>query len=250
MNHPTEFANVGFTLRRGEILGFYGLIGAGRSELMLALMGLNPGSRGSVHLDGQRVTIREPADAMAAGIAYVPEERQRQGGILAFPVQHNISLAGLSRFANGPWLSPRREAALYADMTQRLRIKAESGEMPLSGLSGGNQQKVVIAKWLCLAPRIVILDEPTKGIDVGAKQAVYQLIAELVAEGLAVILVSSELPEVMNLTHRAVVMRRGRVVAELDRADYDAEHFVAAASGLAWPPAPRGETTDALQEAA
>ncbi len=251
MNHPTEFADVAFSLRRGEILGFYGLIGAGRSELMLALMGLNAGSRGTVAIDGKPVTLREPADAMAAGIAYVPEERQRQGGILSFPVQHNISLAGLSRFSNGPWLSARREAALCADMTQRLRIKAESGDMPLSGLSGGNQQKVVIAKWLCLSPRIVILDEPTKGIDVGAKQAVYQLISELVADGLAVILVSSELPEVMNLTHRAIVMRRGRVVAELDRADYDAEHFVAAASGLAWPPAPRSAAaTDPLQEAA
>ncbi len=251
MNHPTEFADVGFSLRRGEILGFYGLIGAGRSEVMLALMGLNAGSRGEVEIDGRRVTIREPADAMAAGIAYVPEERQRQGGILAFPVQHNISLAGLARFANGPWLSPRREAALCEDMTQRLRIKAESGAMPLSGLSGGNQQKVVIAKWLCLAPRIVILDEPTKGIDVGAKQAVYQLIAELVAEGLAVILVSSELPEVMNLAHRAIVMRRGRVVAELARDAFDAEHFVAAASGLAWPHADqRATATDRLPEAA
>ena len=236
-SHPTEFADVGFTLRRGEILGFYGLIGAGRSEVMLALMGLNPRATGAVEIDGKPVSIRRPADAMAAGIAYVPEERQRQGGILSFPVQHNISLAGLAGFANGPWLSPRREAALCADMTQRLRIKAESGATLLSGLSGGNQQKVVIAKWLCLGPRIVILDEPTKGIDVGAKQAVYQLVAELVAEGLAVILVSSELPEVMNLAHRAIVMRRGRVVAELARAEFDAEHFVAAASGLGWPQA-------------
>ena len=239
LSHPTEFADVGFTLRRGEILGFYGLIGAGRSEVMLALMGLNPRAGGAVEIDGKPVAIRRPADAMAAGIAYVPEERQRQGGILSFPVQHNISLAGLAGFANGPWLSPRREAALCADMTGRLRIKAESGQTLLSGLSGGNQQKVVIAKWLCLGPRIVILDEPTKGIDVGAKQAVYQLVAELVAEGLAVILVSSELPEVMNLAHRAIVMRRGRVVAELARAEFDAEHFVAAASGLGWPQAAR-----------
>jgi rhamnose transport system ATP-binding protein len=235
--HPTEFAGIDFTLRRGEILGFYGLVGAGRSEAMLALMGLNPRSSGRVEIDGRPVDIRGPADAMAAGIAYVPEERQRQGGILSFPVQHNISLAGLARFANGPWLSPRREGALCADMTQRLRIKAEGPQTPLSGLSGGNQQKVVIAKWLCLAPRIVILDEPTKGIDVGAKQAVYQLVAGLVEQGLAVILVSSELPEILHLAHRAIVMRRGRMVAELERPAFDAEHFVAAASGLAWPPA-------------
>jgi rhamnose transport system ATP-binding protein len=166
---------------------------------------------------------------------YVPEERQRQGGILSFSVQHNISLAGLSRFARGPWLSKLRESELCARMTERLRIKTGSPDTPMSGLSGGNQQKMVIAKWLGLNPRIVILDEPTKGIDVGAKQAVYQLIAEMVSQGLAVILVSSELPEVMNLAHRVIVMRRGRQVAEFARGSADAEAVVAAASGIAAP---------------
>lgn len=235
LSHPTEFADLSFSLRRGEILGFYGLVGSGRSEAMLALMGLNREASGEFEVEGRRYRPQSPGDAIAAGIAYVPEERQRQGGILSFSVQHNISLAGLSRFARGPWLSKLRESELCARMTERLRIKAGSPDTPMSGLSGGNQQKMVIAKWLGLNPRIVILDEPTKGIDVGAKQAVYQLIAEMVSQGLAVILVSSELPEVMNLAHRVIVMRRGRQVAEFAHGSADAEAVVAAASGIAAP---------------
>jgi len=243
LSHPTEFADVGFELRRGEILGFYGLIGAGRSEAMLALMGLKPDARGDVTVGGRRLDIRQPADAITAGLAYVPEERQRQGGILGFSVRHNISLAGLAGrgrcetpLSRGHWLSPAREERFAAGLIERLRIRTADQHTPLSGLSGGNQQKVVIAKWLGLNPRIVILDEPTKGIDVGAKQAVYQLIAEMVEQGLAVILVSSELPEVMHLAHRVVVMKRGRAVAEFARGEADAEMLVAAASGLSLPP--------------
>ena len=232
LSHPTEFRDLHFNLRRGEILGFYGLVGAGRSEAMMAIMGLNPLARGEFTVRGQRFEAGSPGDAIAAGIAYVPEERQRQGGILGFSVQDNISLAGLGRFARGIWLSAQKESALCARMTQRLQIKAASPQIPLSGLSGGNQQKVVIGKWLGLDPTIVILDEPTKGIDVGAKQAVYHLIAEMVHEGLAVILVSSELPEVMNLAHRVIVMRHGLQVAEFAGAAIEAEAIVAAASGL------------------
>ena len=232
LSHPTEFSGLNFTLKRGEILGFYGLIGAGRSEAMRAIMGLNPLATGQFEVAGQRFDARRPGDAIAAGIAYVPEERQRQGGILSFSVQDNLSLAGLSRFANGLWLSATKESALCQRMTERLRIKTASPHTLLSGLSGGNQQKVVIGKWLGLDPRIVILDEPTKGIDVGAKQAVYQLIAEMVRDGLAVILVSSELPEVINLAHRTVVMRHGLQVAEFTRAEAQAEAIVAAASGV------------------
>jgi len=248
LSHPTEFDGLNFDLRRGEILGFYGLVGAGRSEAMLALMGLNPAATGEITIEGRRIAIREPADAIAAGLAYVPEERQRQGGIQQFSVRHNMSLAALAgprrpgagRLSAGAWLSARRESALAERMIERLAIKTESQHTPLSGLSGGNQQKVVIAKWLGLDPRIVILDEPTKGIDVGAKQAVYQLIAEMVAQGLAVILVSSELPEVTHLAHRVIVMRRGRQVAEFAHEHIDAEAVVAAASGLQPAPSPGG----------
>lgn len=232
LSHPTEFQGLHFNLRRGEILGFYGLVGSGRSEAMLAIMGLNPQATGDFHAMGRKLDAKRPGDAIAAGIAYVPEERQRQGGILSFSVQDNISLAGLSQFARGPWLSAMKESALCKRMTERLRIKTASPHTLLSGLSGGNQQKVVIAKWLGLDPKIVILDEPTKGIDVGAKQAVYHLISEMVNEGLSVILVSSELPEVMNLAHRVIVMRHGLQVAEFAREDIHAEAIVAAASGL------------------
>jgi rhamnose transport system ATP-binding protein len=258
LSHPTEFDGVSFSLRAGEILGFYGLVGAGRSEVMLALMGLRAQTTGAIRVAGEPLDVREPADAIAAGLAYVPEERQRQGGILDFSVRHNISLAGLAgpitkttALSRGPWLSAAREAVLADTMIGRLRIKTAGHDTPLAGLSGGNQQKVVIAKWLGLNPRIVILDEPTKGIDVGAKQAVYQLIAEMVAEGLAVILVSSELPEVMHLAHRTVVMRRGRTVATFERGQADAETIVAAASGLQATPHAKSPLADpALQELA
>ncbi|MBT0570194.1 sugar ABC transporter ATP-binding protein [Curvibacter sp. CHRR-16] len=239
LSHPTEFNDIGFELHKGEILGFYGLVGAGRSEAMLALMGLNPQAHGTVRVAGQVVDIRKPADAVAAGLAYVPEERQRQGGILDFSVRHNLSLAGLAGpvtdtadLSHGVWLSPAKEQAFAQKLIDRLRIKTASQDIALSGLSGGNQQKVVIAKWLGLNPHIVILDEPTKGIDVGAKQAVYELIAQMAAQGLAVILVSSELPEVMHLSNRIIVMHRGRMVREYAQADFDAEAIVACASGL------------------
>lgn len=255
LSHPTEFDDLNFSLRAGEILGFYGLVGAGRSEAMLALMGLSPQAHGQIRVAGKDLTVRAPADAIAAGLAYVPEERQRQGGILDFSVRHNTTLASLAGppthaqpLARGPWLSAVREAELTDSMIDRLRIKTAGHDTPLSGLSGGNQQKVVIAKWLGLNPRIVILDEPTKGIDVGAKQAVYQLIASMVADGLAVILVSSELPEVMHLAHRTVVMRRGRMVATFERGQADAETIVAAASGLAGGLAQAGTTARSTTE--
>ncbi len=240
LSHPTEFQDLNFDLHRGEILGFYGLVGAGRSEAMLALMGLNPQAHGDVTVEGRKLALRDPAAAITSGLAYVPEERQRQGAILSFSVRHNMSLAALAgprrsgsaSLSRGFWLSPRLESQLAERMIQRLSIKTESQDTPLSGLSGGNQQKVVIGKWLGLDPRIVILDEPTKGIDVGAKQAVYELIAEMVDQGLAVILVSSELPEVTHLAHRVIVMRRGRQVAEFAHGALDPEDIVAAASGL------------------
>jgi rhamnose transport system ATP-binding protein len=241
LSHPTEFHDLHFDLRRGEILGFYGLVGAGRSEAMLALMGLNPQAHGDVTVEGRKLALRDPAAAIAAGLAYVPEERQRQGAILSFSVRHNMSLAALAgprrdgsaSLSRGLWLSPRRESALAERMIQRLSIKTESQDTPLSGLSGGNQQKVVIGKWLGLDPRIVILDEPTKGIDIGSKSAVHEFIGELVGQGLSVIMVSSELPELMGMSDRIVVMHKGRIVRILDRSEFDAETIVAAASGLA-----------------
>ncbi len=232
LSHPTEFENINFTLNKGEVLGFYGLVGAGRSEAMLSLFGLKEHAIGKFTLDGKPLLVRGPEDAINAGIAYVPEERQRQGAILSFSVRENLTLAALGRKLAGPWLRPKNERDMTNEAIKKLAIKTDGTEQIISGLSGGNQQKVVIAKWLGTDPRIVILDEPTKGIDVGAKSAVYQLIADMVGGGLSVILVSSELPEVMNLAHRVIVMHRGHQVAEFKHGEASAEDIVAAASGL------------------
>jgi rhamnose transport system ATP-binding protein len=232
LTHPTEFDNIGFTLNKGEVLGFYGLVGAGRSEAMLSLFGLKEHAQGKITLDGKPLKIRGPEDAINAGIAYVPEERQRQGAILSFSVRENLTLAALCRKLRGLWLRPKDERAMTEQAIASLKIKTDGTEQLVGSLSGGNQQKVVIAKWLGIEPRIIILDEPTKGIDVGAKSAVYQLIADMVSQGLSVILISSELPEVMHLAHRVVVMHRGRQVAEFAGGTASAEEIVAAASGL------------------
>ncbi|MFG6413924.1 sugar ABC transporter ATP-binding protein [Roseateles sp. DC23W] len=240
LSHPTEFADLAFEVRRGEVLGFYGLVGAGRTEAMLALIGLKPEASARVELDGRPLDLHDPAQAIAAGLVYVPEDRRQQGALLDLSVGANLTLPALAgprhawhgKLSRGPWLSAVRERGFAQTLMDRLRIKAASQEVPVASLSGGNQQKVVIAKWLGLQPRVVILDEPTKGIDVGAKQAVYELIEEMVQQGLAVILVSSELPEAMNLADRVLVMRRGRVVAEFAHGA-PAESIVAAASGVA-----------------
>jgi rhamnose transport system ATP-binding protein len=230
--HPTEFDDVSFTLRRGEILGFYGLVGAGRSEVMQALFGLTPGVRGSVTLDGKPVTVRSPGEAIALGIAYVPEDRQQHGAHLTLPIVHNITLPILSRI--GFFLRGRRaaEAAIARRFAEQLELKASHLAQHVAELSGGNQQKVVLGKWLATDPKVIILDEPTKGIDIGSKAAVHRFIGQLAARGLSVILVSSELPEVLGMADRIVVMHHGRVQREFSRAEATPETVVAAASGL------------------
>ncbi|WEF30733.1 sugar ABC transporter ATP-binding protein [Pseudoduganella chitinolytica] len=231
--HPTEFDDVSFQLRRGEILGFYGLVGAGRSEVMQALFGLTPRARGTVTLDGAEVRIACAADAIAHGIAYVPEDRQHQGAHLTMPILHNITLPILDRI--GFFLRGRRarENAVARHYSEQLELKANHLCQHVAELSGGNQQKVVLGKWLATDPKVIILDEPTKGIDIGSKAAVHRFIGQLVSQGLAVILVSSELPEVLGLADRIVVMHQGRVQREFARSDATPENVVAAASGCA-----------------
>ena len=227
--HPTEFADIGFEVRRGEVLGFYGLVGAGRSEVMQAIFGLKPAARGSLEIDGLPVRVRSPSDAMRCGLAYVPEDRQRSGAISSMSILHNLTLPSL----RGLWLNRHREETAALEIATRLELKAAHLEQMVGELSGGNQQKVVIGKWLLSNPKVIILDEPTKGIDVGAKAAVHAFIAELVARGMAVILVSSELPEVMALSDRILVMREGRSIAEYTREDATAAQIVSSAAGYA-----------------
>jgi len=231
-SHPTEFADIGFTLHRGEILGFYGLVGAGRSEVMQALFGINRPSRGVCRIDGQIAVIRSTAEAIGHGIVYVPEDRGRQGAIKGLPIFQNITLPSLHRTSRAGFLRLAREFALARDYATRLDLRAASLDQDVGLLSGGNQQKVVIAKWLALRPRVIILDEPTKGIDIGSKAAVHAFMAELAAEGLAILMVSSEIPEILGMSDRVIVMRDGRIAAELTGPAMTPEALVRAAAGI------------------
>ncbi|MEL6241729.1 MAG: sugar ABC transporter ATP-binding protein [Pseudomonadota bacterium] len=230
--HPTEFADISFTLRRGEILGFYGLVGAGRSEFMQALFGITRASAGSLEIEGVPVTIRSPADAVANGMVYVPEDRGRQGAITALPIFQNITLPSLGRTSKNGLLRLAEEFKLAREYTERLDLRAASLDTDVGNLSGGNQQKVVIAKWLATQPKVIILDEPTKGIDIGSKAAVHEFMADLAADGLAVVMVSSEIPEVLGMSDRVIVMREGRIVAELDGKGLTPETLVRHAAGI------------------
>ncbi|MGV0908641.1 sugar ABC transporter ATP-binding protein [Martelella sp. FOR1707] len=232
-SHPTEFADIGFSLRRGEILGFYGLVGAGRSELMQALIGITKPSKGAVRIEDDIAVIRSPADAIAQGIVYVPEERGKQGVVVDLPIFQNISLPSLTRTSRNGFLKLAEEFALAREYAGRLDLRAASLSQHAGTLSGGNQQKVVIAKWLATKPRVIILDEPTKGIDIGSKAAVHAFMSELAANGLAVIMVSSELPEVMGMSDRIIVMREGRIATIVENNNgFAAEVLVRAAAGI------------------
>jgi rhamnose transport system ATP-binding protein len=230
--HPTEFAEISFTLRRGEILGFYGLVGAGRSEFMQALFGITRPSGGTVLIDAEPVTIRSPADAVAKGIVYVPEDRGTQGAITALPIFQNVTLPSLGRTSRNGFLQLAEEFRLAREYTRRLDLRAASLDTTVGNLSGGNQQKVVIAKWLATQPKVIILDEPTKGIDIGSKAAVHDFMAELAAQGLAVIMVSSEIPEVLGMSDRVIVMREGLIAAELSGDALTPETLVRHAAGI------------------
>lgn len=230
--HPTEFEDINFELRRGEILGFYGLVGAGRSEFMQSLIGITRPSAGAVRLDDRVLVIRSPAEAIEAGIVYVPEERGRQGAIIGMPIFQNVTLPSLTRTSRSGFLRMAEEFRLAREYTSRLDLRAAALDQDVGTLSGGNQQKVVIAKWLATKPKVIILDEPTKGIDIGSKAAVHAFMSELAAQGLSVIMVSSEIPEIMGMSDRVIVMREGRMVGQYERADLTAEKLVRAAAGI------------------
>ncbi|MEE3072301.1 MAG: ATP-binding cassette domain-containing protein, partial [Pseudomonadota bacterium] len=231
-SHPTEFDSIGFTLRRGEILGFYGLVGAGRSEFMQSLIGITRPSKGVCKMGDDIVIIRSPAEAIEAGIVYVPEDRGKQGAITAMPIFQNVTLPSLGKTSKNGFLQMAEEFKLAREYTQRLDLRAASLDVPVGSLSGGNQQKVVIAKWLATQPKVIILDEPTKGIDIGSKAAVHDFMSELAEQGLSVIMVSSEIPEIMGMSDRVIVMREGRIAAELEGDDLSPETLVRHAAGI------------------
>ncbi|MCW5720206.1 MAG: sugar ABC transporter ATP-binding protein [Devosia sp.] len=233
LSHPTEFEDISFAVKKGEILGFYGLVGAGRSEVMQAVFGMTAPSSGTMVLDGRTIAPRSPADAVEAGIVYVPEERGKQGVITGEPIFKNVSLPSLDKTSRNGFLRMVEEFKLARTYTERLDLRASSLSQNVSTLSGGNQQKVVIAKWLATLPKVIILDEPTKGIDIGSKAAVHGFMAELVAQGLSVIMVSSELPEILGMSDRIVVMREGLIIDTLDNRNLQPETLVRLAAGIA-----------------
>ncbi len=231
--HRAEFDDIGFALRRGEILGFYGLVGAGRSELMQALFGITRATSGAVRIDGRPADIRSSADAIRRGIVYVPEERGRQGAIIGLPIFQNVTLPSLHTTSRSGFLRLAEEFRLAREQAGRLDLRAAALDQDVGTLSGGNQQKVVIAKWLATDPRIIILDEPTKGIDIGSKAAVHAIMSELAGRGLSIIMVSSEIPEILGMSDRVIVMREGRIAGVFERDGLDAETLVRAAAGIA-----------------
>jgi rhamnose transport system ATP-binding protein len=231
--HQTEFRDISFTLRKGEILGVYGLIGAGRSELCQSLFGITKPASGTLKLGGQALAIHSPLDAIRAGIVYVPEERGRHGLALPMPIYQNMTLPSLGRTSRKGFLKAANEFALARKYAERLDLRAAALSVPVGTLSGGNQQKVVIGKWLATLPKVIILDEPTKGIDIGSKAAVHGFISELAAEGLSIIMISSELPEIIGMSDRVLVMKEGLMAGLFERKDLTPETLVRAATGNA-----------------
>ncbi len=206
---------VSFCLHKGEILGFAGLIGAGRTELMQSLFGITPYISGEIYIDNEKVVIHTPMDAIRYGIGYVPEDRREQGLILQMTVKDNILLPVLKRFSQYGFRNSQKEENIAEDYTRRLQIKTSSVNNRITHLSGGNQQKVVLAKWLLISPKILIMDEPTRGIDVGAKAEIHRLIMDMAKQGMGIILVSSEMEEIIGMCSRVLVMKQRRLAGEI-----------------------------------
>ncbi|MGQ9628254.1 MAG: sugar ABC transporter ATP-binding protein [Anaerolineae bacterium] len=230
--HATVLDNISFELHEGEILGLAGLVGAGRTELARAIFGADRRDSGRIYVDGKQVDIRSPRDAISCGMGFVPEDRKEQALFLALAVRENISLPSLPRLVRYGFVRLNEERDLVGNFVQALRIRTPSLEQLILNLSGGNQQKVVIAKWLALAPKILIMDEPTRGIDVGAKAEVHALMNQLANQGVGIIMISSELPEILGMSDRILVMREGRVAGELSRKEATPEKVMALATGV------------------
>jgi len=224
------FEDVSFELHRGEILGMAGLVGAMRTDVAKAIFGVEPAERGTIQVDGQEATIENPNDAMSLGIAYVPEDRQQHGLVLPLNLTSNITLPVLQRFARSGWIDQAAETQDAQERATQMDVRAAGLWQRARELSGGNQQKLVLAKWLGTRPRILILDEPTRGIDVGTKAAVHALMSQLALEGLAILMISSELPEILGMSDRILVMCEGRMTGSFARDEATQEKIMGAAT--------------------
>lgn len=230
LTRPGEFSDISFDVRAGEILGFFGLIGSGRSELMNVLFGIRRAA-GQLFLAGESIQLSGAAEAIARGIGFVTENRKEEGLVLNQTVRANITMAALSNISTGGVLQAGVEQRLATQEVQRLGIRTHSIDTVVGTLSGGNQQKVVLAKWLVTRPRVLILDEPTRGVDVGAKFEIYRLIRQLTAEGTAIVMVSSELPEVLGMADRVAIISEGRMAAIIPASEASPERVMAHATG-------------------
>ena len=228
---PYPQHKLSFAIARGEIVGVAGLVGAGRTEMLRVLFGVDAALGGEILIEGRQQNIRGPRDAIHAGLALVPEDRKQQGVILEMAVRENMSLAALRGDATAGFLNRVRERSLTDEMIHKLEVKTPSPRQPVQYLSGGNQQKVALGKWLALKPRVLLLDEPTRGIDVGAKQEIYRLMEQLAGEGVAILFVSSEMEEILRMSERTLVMHQGRITGELPRAKLSEEAVMQLATG-------------------
>ena len=228
LSQTGRFADISFTLHEGEILGLTGLVGAGRTEIVQAVCGITKAS-GKIYINGEHVTIKSPHDALAYSIGMLPEDRQKQGLFLPWSINHNITLPTIDRYTRKKIIQPKLEQEESRKFFDLLKVRAVSVETPAASLSGGNQQKVVIGKLLSGDSRILIMDEPTKGVDVGSKAQIYEVMCELAAQGYGILMISSELPEVVNMCDRIVVMREGRVSATIPKQEATQETVLAAA---------------------
>jgi len=230
-NREGVFKDINFSIYEGEVLGFAGLLGSGRKELVRAIFGAGPIDSGTIYLDGRQIKIKSPVDAVKHGIGLLTEDRKNEGLMLELSVSNNITLSKLSRISNFFRINKFKEIKVVGELIEDLKIKTQSIFQLVKFLSGGNQQKIILAKWLFTQSRILIFDEPTRGIDVGAKTEIYRLINDLVAKGVGIIIVSSELPEIIGISDRIIVMRNGSIVSELSSEEADQELILRLAMG-------------------
>ena len=226
------FRDVSFKVHEGEVVGFYGLVGAGRTEIAETLFGLRTPSAGTIRIRGEEVRIGSPVEAIAHGISLVPEDRKAQGLVLGMNCRDNMTLPQVGDLTAGPFVSDGAEIAIFDQYRDKLDIKTPGWRQQVGNLSGGNQQKIVIGKWLSMRPNVLIVDEPTRGIDVGSKSEIHNLIRDLAAQGYAVIVISSEMPEVLHVSDRVVAMYQGRITRQFTAAEVTEDNLVQAISGI------------------
>jgi ABC-type sugar transport system ATPase subunit len=231
LTRALKFEDISFEIRSGEILGMAGLVGAGRTDVARALFGTLEIDSGTIHVNGQPVEIKRPRDALRHGMIYVPEDRKQNGLLMPMSVIKNMTLSVLERVSRNGWLRERLEEEAALEYVAKLNIILRDPNQPVRELSGGNQQKVVLSRWLMAEPKVMLLDEPTRGIDIGAKAEVHRLMSELAAQGLAILMISSEMTEILAMSDRIIVMREGRISGRFDKEDATAERVIAAAAG-------------------